>query len=66
MFPAGCLALALAGAVACFIGQDDGSIKMTCSDLPIPNIESCKEQFANFDIPNPENPEPFFFNNQAR
>lgn len=40
----GCIALALAGASACFTG-DGKQAQLTCSDVEIMGIETCKDQF---------------------
>lgn len=50
MFSFGCLALAIAGMTVCYSGDMQGNIKLTCSDVSIQGMETCKDQMARIGI----------------
>ncbi len=49
MLTSGCMALAIAGMVACFCG-DGKTTSLTCSDVYIQGLETCKEQSARLGV----------------
>lgn len=46
MFATGCMSLMVAGMVACYSGDVQGNVKLTCSDATIQGLPTCKEQMA--------------------
>ena len=46
MFWIGCFALSVAGMTACYSGDAQQNYRLTCSDVKIGSLETCREQSA--------------------